>query len=68
MPKPAVDTSWQRAGRRLVPARPGPAPACGDQELATLAVAREVLERRRERAWRAEVLTEWGHLFPRLPA
>jgi Transposase DDE domain len=64
----AVDTWWQRAGRRLVPARPGPAPACSDQELVALAVAREVLERRSERAWRAEVQTEWGHLFPHLPA
>jgi hypothetical protein len=64
----AVDTWWQRAGRRLVPVRPGPAPACSDQELVALAVAREVLERRSARAWRAEVQTEWGHLFPRLPA
>src|SRR3954447_19308231 len=51
----AVDTWWRRAGRRLVPRRPGPAPACSDQELVALAVAREVLERRSERAWRAEV-------------
>ena len=64
----AVDTWWQRAGRHLVPRRPGPAPACSDQELVALAVAREVLERRSERAWRAEVQTDWGHLFPRLPA
>jgi hypothetical protein len=64
----AVDAWWQAEGRRLVPARPGPAPAGSDQELVALAVAREVLERRSERAWRAEVRTDWGHRFPRLPA
>lgn len=64
----AVDTWWQTAGRHLVPARPGPVPGCSDQELVALALAREVLERRSERAWRVEVRTEWGHLFPRVPA
>ena len=64
----AVDTWWQGEGRRLVPPRPGPAPACSDQELIALAVAREFLERRSERAWRAEVRADWRHLFPGVPA
>ena len=63
----AVDTWWQREGRGVVPARPGPPPACSDVELLTLALAREFLERRSERAWRAEVLADWQHLFPRVP-
>jgi hypothetical protein len=41
---------------------------CSDQELVALGVARELLERRSERAWRAEVRTDWKHLFPRVPA
>src|ERR671931_1663714 len=48
----AVDTWWQRAGRRQVPPRPGPAPACSDAELVALAVAGGVLEGRRARGWR----------------
>lgn len=63
----AVDTWWQREGHRLLPARPGPTPVCSDQELITLALAREFLERRSERAWRAEVIADWGHLFPDVP-
>jgi len=63
----AVDTWWQREGHRLLPPRPGPTPACSDPELLTLAVAREFLERRSERAWRAEVLADWRHLFPHVP-
>jgi len=63
----AVDTWWQREGGRLVPPRPGPAPAMSDQELLALGLAREFLERRSERAWRAEVLADWHHLFPVVP-
>jgi len=63
----AVDTWWQREGSGLVPPRPGPAPAMSDQELITLALAREFLERRSERAWRAEVLADWHDLFPAVP-
>ena len=63
----AVDMWWQREGHRLLPRRPGPVPACSDQELLTLAVAREFLERRSERAWRAEVRADWGRLFPTVP-
>jgi hypothetical protein len=33
-----------------------------------LALAGAFLERRSERAWRAEVVADWGHLFPRVPA
>src|SRR5438132_1395531 len=63
----AIDTWWQREGHWVVPARPGPTPACSDVELLTLALARECLERRSERAWRAEVRADWQHLFPRVP-
>jgi hypothetical protein len=63
-----VDTWWQRAGHRVVPPRPGPSPACSDVELVALALAGEFLERRSERAWRAEVAADWGHLFPHVPA
>jgi hypothetical protein len=64
----AVDTWWQGAGTRLVAPRPGPPPACSDPELVALALAGEFLERRSERAWRAEVVANWGHLFPHVPA
>ena len=63
----AVDTWWQREGKRGVPSRPGPAPAMSDPELITVGLAREFLERRSERAWRAEVLANWRHLFPHVP-
>ena len=63
----AVDTWWQREGARVVPARPGPSPSCSDAELVTLVLAGEFLERRSERAWRAEVAADWSHLFPRVP-
>jgi hypothetical protein len=63
----AVATWWQREGHRLLPPRPGPTPAFSDPELITLAVARECLERRSERAWRAEVIAEWKPLFPSVP-
>jgi hypothetical protein len=62
-----VDTWWQRAGRWQIPQRPGPAPTFSDPELIALAVAREFLERRSERAWRAEVIADWRHLFPGVP-
>jgi hypothetical protein len=64
----AVDTWWQHEGHRAVPRRPGPTPACSDAELLALALAGEFLERRSERAWRAEVVADWGHLFPRVPS
>lgn len=64
----AVDTWWQREGQHVLPGRPGPSPACSDAELVTLALAGVFLERRSERAWRAEVVANWAHLFPRVPA
>lgn len=64
----AVDTWWQQAGHALLPPRPGPVATCSEAELLTLALAGAFLERRSERAWRAEVLANWRHLFPRVPA
>lgn len=64
----AVDTWWQREGQHVLPGRPGPPPSCSDAELVTLALAGAFLERRSERAWRAEVAADWSHLFPRVPA
>jgi hypothetical protein len=67
----AVDAWWQREGTRegtrVVPARPGPAPACSDAEVVALALAGAFLERPSERAWRAEVVANWSHLVPRVP-
>jgi hypothetical protein len=63
----AVDPWWQREGWWQVPHRPGPTPAMSDQEVSALALAREFLERRSERAWRAEVVADWAHLFPAVP-
>ena len=64
----AVDTWWQQEGQAVVPARPGPVPACSDPELITLALAGEFLEERSERAWRAKVVSNWSRLFPQVPA
>jgi hypothetical protein len=50
-----------------IPARPGPAPACTDAELLTVAVVRHLLGRRSEAGFLAEVARDWAHLFPRLP-
>ena len=50
-----------------VPARPGPAPACTDAEVLTIAVVRHLLARRSERAFLAEVQREWAHYFPHVP-
>ena len=50
-----------------VPARPGPAPACSDAEVLTIALVRHLLARRSERGFLAEVGREWRHYFPRLP-
>ena len=54
-------------GSVTVPARPGPAPACTDAELLTIAVVRHLLRRRSESGFLAEVRRDWGHLFPVLP-
>ena len=54
-------------GALAVPPRPGPAPACTDAELLTIAIARHLLRRRSESGFLAEVRRDWGHLFPVLP-
>lgn len=51
-----------------VPRRPGPAPACSDAEVLTIAVVRHLLGRPSEAGFVAEVRREWGHYFPRVPA
>jgi hypothetical protein len=50
-----------------IPRRPGPAPACTDTELLTIALVRGLLGRRSESGFLAEVRRDWPHLFPRLP-
>jgi IS5 family transposase len=50
-----------------IPPRPGPAPACSDAELLAIALVRQLLGRRSEAGFLAEVARDWGHLFPRLP-
>jgi len=50
-----------------IPRRPGPAPACTDAELLTIALVRHLLGRRSENGFLAEVRRDWGHLFPHLP-
>ncbi|MGY1709298.1 hypothetical protein ACI8AC_07270 [Geodermatophilus sp. SYSU D00758] len=55
------------AGEITIPARPGPAPACSDAELLTLALVRHLLGRRSEAGFLAEVARDWAALFPRLP-
>jgi len=47
--------------------RPGPAPACTDAELLTIALVRHLLGRRSEAGFLAEVARDWAQLFPRLP-
>jgi hypothetical protein len=51
-----------------LPPRPGPAPACSDAEVLTIALVRHVLARPSERAFLAEVRRDWAHYFPALPA
>lgn len=50
-----------------VPRRPGPAPACSDAEVLTIALVRHLLGRPSEAAFLAEVHRDWAHYFPRLP-
>jgi len=56
-----------KAGALLIPRRPGPAPACTDAELLTIALVRHLLGRRSEAGFLAEVARDWAHLFPALP-
>jgi Transposase DDE domain len=62
-----VDEAIQR-GAVPIPRRPGPAPACSDAEVLTLAVVRQLLGHRSERAFLADVRRDWGHYFPRVPS
>ena len=55
-----------KAGALLIPRRPGPAPACTDAELLTIALVRHLLGRRSENGFLAEVRRDWPHLFPHL--
>jgi hypothetical protein len=55
------------AGDIDIPPRPGPAPACSDAELLTIALVRHLLGRRSEAGFLAEVARDWAPLFPRLP-
>ncbi|HEY2127301.1 MAG TPA: transposase [Streptosporangiaceae bacterium] len=56
-----------KAGALLIPRRPGPAPACTDAELLTIALVRHLLGRRSESGFLAEIRRDWLHLFPHLP-
>lgn len=51
-----------------VPRRPGPAPACSDAEVLTVALVRHLLGRPSEAGFLAEVRRDWAHFFPALPA
>lgn len=62
-----VDDWYRAGGASEIPVHPGPKPAFTDPEVLTLALAREVLARRSERAFWREVATDWRHLFPDLP-
>ena len=62
-----VDDALQ-GGAVAVPPRPGPAPACSDAEVLTVALVRHLLARRSERDFLAEVRRDWPHYFPVLPA
>ena len=44
-----------KAGALLIPRRPGPAPACTDAELLTIALVRHLLGRRSENGFLAEI-------------
>jgi len=55
------------SGVIAIPLRPGPAPACSDSELLTIAMVRHLLGRRSEAAFLAEVARDWPRLFPVLP-
>jgi hypothetical protein len=56
-----------KAGTLLIPRRPGPAPACTDAELLTIALVRHLLGRRSESGFLAEIRRDWPCLFPHLP-
>ena len=51
-----------KAGALLIPRRPGPAPACTDAELLTIALVRHLPGRRSESGFLAEIRRDWPHL------
>jgi hypothetical protein len=54
-------------GTLRIPPRPGPAPACSDAEVLTIALVRHLLGRRSEAGFLAEIARDWAGLFPVLP-
>ena len=56
-----------KAGAPPIPRRPGPAPACTDAELLTIALVRHLLGRRSENGFLDEIRRDWPGLFPHLP-
>jgi len=56
-----------KGGVLSIPRRPGPAPACTDAELLTIALVRSLLGRRSENGFLDEIRRDWPHLFPHLP-
>jgi hypothetical protein len=56
-----------KVGVPSIPRRPGPAPACTDAELLTIALVRHLLGRRSENGFLAEIRRDWPALFPHLP-
>ena len=56
-----------KAGVLSIPRRPGPAPACTDAELLTIALVRHLLGRRSENGFLNEIRRDWPALFPQLP-
>jgi Transposase DDE domain len=56
-----------KMGALRIPRRPGPAPACADAELLTIALVRHLLGRRSENGFLAEIRRDWLSLFPHLP-
>ena len=56
-----------KVGVLSIPRRPGPAPACTDAELLTIALVRHLLGRRSENGFLDEIRRDWPGLFPRLP-
>ena len=61
-----VDDALRR-GAVAVPPRPGPAPACSDAEVLTVALVRHVLGRPSETGFLAEIRRDWAHYFPVVP-
>ena len=54
-------------GQVQIPRRPGPAPACTDAEIITIALVRHLLGRRSELGFLTEIGREWPDLFPTMP-